>query len=71
MLISPRATLTSWGSSSSDARRNTRPTVVIRSLSGCSGFGFPSWRMVRNLSIVKVVPLCPTRAWRKRIGPGR
>jgi hypothetical protein len=53
MLMSPRNTLISWGSSSIRVRRTNRPIRVIRGSRSAAQIGIPSasasWRMLRNL----------------------
>ncbi len=71
-LISPRTTLSNCGISSSFVILRIFPTLVMRaspnavSLDPC--LSVPSI-MVRNLKIWKVLPYCPTRRWRKKMGP--
>src|SRR5437016_4487638 len=71
-LISPRRTLTSWGSSSRFQRRSTRPTRVTRGSPALvmRGPGSELILIVRNFRMSNGLPRSPTRAWRKRIGPG-
>ena len=68
MLMSPRHTLTSWGSSSSDRRRSQRPTAVMRASSGNKGLPSGASIIVRSLRTTNGRPRQPTRSWRKRTG---
>ena len=83
-LMSPRTTLTSCGSSSSDQRRSTVPTRVCR---GSSYDGYPDRRssptyvidgatrrsgsIVRNFTIVNRRPSRPMRRWCNSTGEPR
>ena len=83
-LISPRMTETSWGSSSMLVARRSRPTFVTRGSCATLNSGPPprslrcemspirrsaSTLIERSFGISKVVPLRPTRRWRKMTGP--
>jgi len=73
MLISPRRTFISWGSSSRLVRRSSRPIRVTRSSSLPTDLT-PSWsaashRIVLNFSIVNMRFPRPMRTWEKRAGP--
>ena len=68
--MSPRTTLTSWGSSSSRYRRNVRPTLVTRGSPASVSFEpLRSVVIVRTLRIVNSSPPSPTRRARYRNGP--
>ena len=67
-LISPVATLISCGSSSSESRRSTFPTGVMREASG--KIGLSPATIVRNFQTRNGRPSMPTRSCRKNTPPG-
>ena len=81
--MSPRSTLMSWGSSSTEYLRITRPIRVTRGsffilktgpacslrAASCALRASASTTMERNLSMLKRFPRRPTRSWWKKSGP--